>query len=264
MMMNLCSQTSYRIRIRQEHRRLGASPSPAQTLNLERKRQAVADRIRRFHALGGQFIGVEVVNNRISRHQDVEDDGNISDCLAELKDAPKPTPFEIENQPLVFPSNIPGAPSTILADLRSRELRLRQGRAHDALDQVRQNLSSLSFQYINKVRHATTTAEHLRGFKGVKLLTQEVSFHRRIYNRCQKAIVSLDPQSRAKYPYLRTDECGVAEAIARVNASGQSQTRLPWFWGAIAGYDEEQAQTIGNDNVRLLECKVSFPPENSI
>lgn len=200
-------------------------------------------------------MGIEVVNNRIARHHDLDEDGNVSDFLAELDDAPKPTAFEIENQPLVFPSNIAGAPSVILTDLRDRELRLRKGRAHDALDHVRQNLSSLSFQYINKVRHATTTAEHLRGFKGVKVLTQEVSFHRRIYNRCQRAIVSLDPTSRGKYPYLRTDECGVAEAIARVNSSGQSQMKLPWFWGAITGYDEETSQTIGNDNTRLLECK---------
>jgi len=248
------SEFAVRTRIRQEHRQLGSNPSPAQVLNIETKRQSLAARIRQFHAVAGQLIGVNVVNNRIARHTDIEEDGNVSDSLAEVQDAPKPTIFEVENHLLVFPSNIPGAPTTVLADLRNCELRLRKGRAHDALDQVRQNLSSLSFQYINQVRHATTTAEHLHGFQGMKLLTHEVSFHHRIYNRCQRAIVSIDPDSRSRYLYLRTEECGVAEAIARVNAAGESQTRLPWFWGALAGYDKETSQVVGNDNSRLLEC----------
>jgi hypothetical protein len=86
-------------------------------------------------------------------------------------------------------------------------------------------------------------------------LTTEVSFHRQVYNRCWQAIIGADATLTSRYPFLRVDECNVSTAITDVNSVGQSQARLAWFWGATDGYIKEDAQRIGTDSPRLLECE---------
>src|SRR5258705_1141610 len=120
-------------------------------------------------------------------------------------------------------------------------------------------LSGLSYQYINKVRQAKTTRDHLRAYDGIKLLTQEVSFYQQVYNRNSRALGICDPAHRSRYPLLRRSDCTINTAIADVNARGQSQARLSWLWAAQDGWDGEDqpGQNAMLDNDRLLECECS-------
>jgi hypothetical protein len=185
-------------------------------------------------------------------------DGYLSDDIRRPEDrGSKPIMSEIENTLLAFPSAFPGPnhSGTMMA-LKARELPLRRAKANDMLSHVRESLSGLSYQYINKVRQASTSKEHLRSFEGIKLLTKEVSFYQQVYNRSSQALASLDPEMKTRYPTLRRKECTISAAIADVNARGQSQVRLPWFWAAIDGWDGENSLADQNllDNDRLLEC----------
>ena len=243
-----------RVEIRQLVQRLGKNPTSDQKLDLGRKRQRLASRIREFHKVAERYLGAQTVSNLSNLAEIIEDqDGNISDD--ENPDAPRPSPSDIKNKRLIFPSQATSLTGQGIALLKTRELELRRGRANDALQGVREALGHLSFQYIEKVCRSTTTAQHLRSWKGIRTLNSELSYHRRIYNISQRVIVGLDRTLKAHYPPLLVKQCVISTAISDLKAPGQSQASLAWFWGAIDGYDRASAQNIGADNKRLLECE---------
>jgi len=164
---------------------------------------------------------------------------------------------DIENTILVFPFTITGKLTPLALELKIRECRLCRAKANDTLGHVRETLSGLSYQYINKVRQSITTKEHLRAYSGIKILNKEVSFYQQVYNCNSRAIAKLDLELKRRYPLLRRMDCAVNTAIANVNARGQSQVRLSWLWSARDGYDldDKTAHKTTLDNNCLMECK---------
>ena len=227
--------------------------STEQRHGLEHKRQRLAARVREFHTIAIRLLGASAVSSRLGREDD-QPDGYISDDLWETSNTASSV-SEIENTALVFPSSISGNQSEFLVDFRHREMLLRRAKANEALARLRETLSGLSYQYINKVRQATSTQEHLRSYKGIKLLTIEVSFYQQVYNKNRSPLIRLEPELATRYPYLRRDECRISTAVADVNARGQSQARLSWFWGALDGYDKDTAEGNIRNPGLLLECE---------
>lgn len=241
--------------LRQLQRQIGAKLSTDQKLELDRKRQRISCRIRDFHETSMRLLGTDQVLQRIGKPDTFDKDGYVSDDLRDPTTTGRHIDLDAaENIFLVFPSSLSGQQTTECNSFRERESTLRRARANDAIQSLCESLSGLSYQYINKVRQSTTTREHTRAFQGIKLLTTQVSFHRQVYNRCRRAIIRADATLASRYPFLRADECKISTAISNVNSAGQSQARLPWFWGATDGYDQEDAQRIGTDSNRLLEC----------
>jgi hypothetical protein len=149
-------------------------------------------------------------------------------------------------------------------ELRQNESRLRRAKANDTLGHFREKMSGLSYQYISQVRRAKTTKDNLRSHQGVKLLSREVSFYQQVYNRNSTVLGSLDADLKRRYPPLRRTDCKVNTAIADVNARGQSQVRLAWFWAAHDGWEGDgSTQTFMLDNDRLMECKPAPPTPNT-
>jgi len=223
---------------------------------IERQRQRLAGQIRDFHTTALRLFGTGV-QTLIGRPDRLNTDGYISDEIRQPDErALRPIMTLVENTILVFPSQISGTESRLMQDLRNREIRLRRSKANDTLCHLRESLSGLSYQYINKVRQSVTTKDHLRAYDGVKILSKEVSFFQQVYNRNSKSIGKLDGDLKVRYPPLRREDCSINSAVADVNARGQSQARLPWFWGAQNGWDEENAN---DDSLlksdRLLECE---------
>lgn len=194
-------------------------------------------------------------------------DGYVSDDVRHPENkAVAPSMSAIENTLLAFPSLMTGHLTSSVVELRDHECRLRRAKANDCLGYVKEKLSCLSYQYMNKVRKATTTRENLRSYSGVKLLSKEVSFYQQVYNRNSRVIGRLDGVLKQRYPQLRRSDCKVNTAIADVNARGQSQVRLPWFWAAENGWDGEASSQniITPDNDRLLECMCSISTPGSV
>ena len=88
-------------------------------------------------------------------------------------------------------------------DLRLQETRLRRAKANDSLSRLRESLSGLSYQYINKVHKLVTIKEHLRAYDGIKMLLKEVSFYQQVYNQNSKAMGMLDANLKKQYPLNR-------------------------------------------------------------
>ena len=222
----------------------------------------MATRIQDFHMTACRLMGTRAVNAVFGQKDILNNDGYVSDDTRQPEDrALPPSMSEIENTILSFPSAVVDDSTAMILDLRMRECRLRRAKANDTLGHVRETLSGLSYQYINKVRQAVSSRDHLRAYTGIKLLTIEVSFYQQVYNRNRRALIICDPSLASRYPPLRRGDCSISTAIANVNARGQSQARLPWLWAAQDGWegDEQAAQNSLLDNDRLLECKFAFP-----
>lgn len=230
--------------------------NPDTVYDIEQQRQRLAGRIREFHSMALRLFG-KVVQTLIGKPDRLNSDGYVSDEVRRTEDRGLPTNFTlVENTILIFPSVINDSKSRLLKDLQSRETRLRRAKANDTLSYLREALSGLSYQYINKVRQSVSTKEHLRAYDGIRALSKEVSFCQQVYNRNSKAIGKLDAVLKLKYPPLRKSECTISAAIANVNGRGQSQARLPWFWSAQNGWDEDNAtddSLLKSD--RQLECE---------
>ena len=227
-----------RVRVRQLVRKAGRHPIPDEIQEIARKRQRIASRLDDFHMTANRLLGPGLVGIVLGTHDVFNEDGYVSDDTRLPEDLGlAPTLSEIENTILAFPSAMKGGNAT-LEEMKGRECRLRRAKAHDLLGHVRETLSWLSYQYINKVRQSKTSREHLRSYDGIKLLSQEVSLYQQVYNRNSRAIGILDASLISCYPRLRRNDCAISTAIADVNARGQSQVRLPWFWAAQDGWDE--------------------------
>ena len=245
-----------RVRVRQLVRKAGRHPIPDDIQEIARKRQRIASMVDDFHMTANRLLGPNLVSTALGTHDVFNNDGYVSDDTRLPEDRGlAPSLSEIENTILAFPSAVKGGTGA-LHEMRGRECRLRRAKANDTLGHVREALSYLSYQYINKVRQSKTTREHLRSYEGIKLLSREVSFHQQVYNRNSRAIGILDSSLKSRYPHLHRSDCAISTAIADVNARGQSQARLPWLWAAQDGWDgdEQSAHNSMLDNDRLLEC----------
>jgi len=208
------------------------------------------------------MLGPQHVSAVMGTPAQLSTDGYLSDEVRKAEDRGlQPSMSAVENTLLAFPSALLGQLSAFALELRQHECRLRRAKANDTLGHFREKMSGLSYQYISQVRRAKTTKDNLRSHQGVKLLSREVSFYQQVYNRNSAVLGSLDPELKRRYPPLRRSDCKVNTAIADVNARGQSQVRLAWFWAAQDGWDGDastQAFMLSSD--RLMECKPFLAP----
>ena len=113
----------------------------------------------------------------------LDPNGYVSDDLHLPEEhAMQPSLSEIKNMIIAFLSSVAYSSSRMVTNLQEFECRLRRGKANDTLGHVREALSGLSYEYINKVRQAVTTKDHLQSYDGVKLLSKELSFQQQVYN----------------------------------------------------------------------------------
>ena len=245
---------------------MGRYPTPDETETIERQRYRISNRIHDFHITATWLLGAQQVAAVSGTPDQLSSDGYVSDDMRNPENrASAPSMSAVENTLLAFPSLLTGKLSPSVLELRDHECRLRRAKANDCLGHVREKLSCLSYQYMNKVQKATTTRENLRSYSGVKLLSKEVSFYQQVYNRNSRVIGRLDGVLKQRYPQLRRSECKVNTAIADVNARGQSQVRLSWFWAAENGWDGDASnQNVIPDNDRLLECMCSISTPGSV
>ena len=89
----------------------------------------------------------------------------------------------------------------------------------------------------------------------MKLLNETLNFHQQRYNECRAALLKLDEKLQDQFPYLLWADCVVSKIITELNAPGQSNAKLAWFWGATDGYAADVAPNVQADQGRMLECE---------
>ncbi|KAG1805128.1 hypothetical protein EV424DRAFT_1474414 [Suillus variegatus] len=166
-------------------RRLGARPTDTQQLDIDRWRQA-----------GLSFLSDDIGDTP----------GNGQEC---------PKSYHPEKTVIPLPSNLGLNTCTAIGvnDLVKQELILRQGRANDALQNIRVHLADKAVIFRKTVRAS-------------------------IYLKCWKQLCNLstDDSLLQRYQALVKEQLKVSTAVADPNLWGQRNNTLPWFWSLdVAG-----------------------------
>lgn len=142
-----------------------------------------------------------------------------------------------ETVQLVLPSTI-GRERCLdrgLDHLLAKEMKLRKGQMHDALDQIMVAIGYKSFLFKHKVRTATNYAKRLRSFAHVRDAQDVIRQHARIYSMARRAALKLcDPghieHFAEKYKKLQDGDLEVKGMLVEPEQRGLRNENLPWIW----------------------------------
>lgn len=165
-----------------------------------------------------------------------------------------------ESHSLLLPSSVPNGEwtnFTRLGPLLEKELKLREGQANDALQKLKESLSSLAWQFKRNVRNALGNRTSSRAWDGVHKLNREIQIYRSIYNRSRSIMIKIKGVAdvNGRYPVITKEHCRASTVIAEPNARGQSNTELAWFWHSTP-YNNGVALALNEeDDEHIVECR---------
>jgi hypothetical protein len=197
----------------------------------------------------------------------------------------------IERKVIFLPSNknIQANPSA--SDLEI-EFRVRQ--AQFQLNQLRDLIADISFQFSHVIRGQIRKNIRTRSQKRVKSLHNQLTLHARIYTRCRNHMVALNcgQSLLGQYRVLTREDLKSSTAILDPNRPGSTSLKLSWIWhsgkwllmqGNLAGPEAEAGAgpdagpatetdnetgpvgpsdgpgILANDALTLQECTFSIP-----
>jgi hypothetical protein len=159
---------------------------------------------------------------------DVDDDPFTSqvDLMSDQVDA--------ECLPILLPSTI-GWENCMDADLSEiieKELTLRQGQANDALQGVRMALGKKSFLFRTRLRQSTSKVQKLRSWTDIGLVEAGVRHQAKVYRKARRALMALGASEdiMKRYQMLKKEDLRVSTVVVDLNARGQRNAKLAWFW----------------------------------
>ena len=256
----LSADSVVRFELRAHVRRLGRTPSTAQKLELANKRRKLRNLIISFSKEGLQHLGEDYIDSIYETEQVVLEQDISYEEDEDLTWNPTISEADPEHQVLPFPSavpepyinELPADRQDHIASLRTIEFSIRQGHGDDALDQVRDAVIHLSWQFKNKVRTAQSVATKTRAWDKVKLLNGIWNLQRRIYNHNRIVMMRIGDRTAIalQYPFLELEDCKISTKISNPNSAGQSSDRLPWFWSSSS----RVAETDRTENDYQNEC----------
>lgn len=241
-----------------------------QKVDIAKKRERLRVRIDAFNKMGMTFLGWNPASNEnqalLREEFDMDDVLQMEDDLAEAatkaahaQEAALAAAEAVEHVKIALPSAMgqEHLHAHGLQDLLSKEYQLRQGQANDALQNVRESLANLSFEYGKKLRKIKKSkVKKTRAWAAVHSVGRTLHFHRQIYSYAVEAISRLgDPEKLIgrQYKPLLKEDMKANTAVADPNARGQSKAKPAWFWSSNLAGDMR-------DNERMVECKASLYP----
>ena len=143
----------------------------------------------------------------------------ISQALSEI--------IPIERKVIVLPSN-----GNVVTNVSNLEVTFRKRQAQSQLDQLRDLIADISFQFSHVIRGQIRKNIRTRSQKRVKSLHNQLAFHARIYTRCRNHLIALncDPSILAQYRVLKKDDLKSSTAILDPNQPGSTALKLSWIW----------------------------------
>jgi hypothetical protein len=257
-LFSLCSVSTDelpRIELQFHVQRLGISPTTAEQLELEKRRQRLRLRIERTRRGARDYIhdAVEALEIQMLLVPDdePEDDWPV----------PPLDPEDPEHHFLPLASAVPPRERERFGGLHSllrKEYELREGVANDSLQKIKESLSYLAWQYKGRVRHAEGNRQTGRAWDVIRSLGRKLRFYRALYNHNREIMINIKNVGEVNrdFPPVTREECRVNTVVSDPNARGQSRTRLAWFWYATPYADEDiHAITPGEDEY-MTECNI--------
>lgn len=151
-------------------------------------------------------------------------------------------PCKPQDIPLHLPSSYQLQISFQQPELRTYELRLREGRAHDALHEMRQHLRIRSHLLHQKKKYARGVRHNTRANTAIKKCQAKVDRAADKYRTSRNAMLALSdsltvPEWASTLPVLKVEDVrGLSEALM---GESEGNRRPSWIWtvntGMVAG-----------------------------
>lgn len=133
----------------------------------------------------------------------------------------------IERKVIILPSN--GNVKTEVSDL---EIKYRIKQANTELNQLRDLIADISFQFSHIIRGQIRKNIRTRSQKRIKSIHNQVTLHARIYARCRNHLVALNcgESILRQYRILTKEDLKSSTAILDPNQPGSTRIKLSWIW----------------------------------
>lgn len=133
----------------------------------------------------------------------------------------------IERKVIILPSN--GNVQTEISDL---EIKFRTRQANAELNQLRDLIADISFQFSHIIRGQIRKNIRTRSQKRIKAIHNQVTLHARIYARCRNHLVALNcgESILRQYRILTREDLKSSTAILDPNQPGSTSLKLSWIW----------------------------------
>jgi hypothetical protein len=132
-----------------------------------------------------------------------------------------------ERKVIVIPSN-----GNVKTDISDLEIKFRTRQANTELNQLRDLIADISFQFSHIIRGQIRKNIRTRSQKRIKLIHNQVTLHARIYARCRNHLVALDCGETIlrQYRVLTKEDLKSSTEILDPNRPGSTRLRLSWIW----------------------------------
>jgi hypothetical protein len=252
----------FRIQLQDIVRR--SSTSEEQEIIDEKREALVAmfSQLRDLQAIAG------VIGNSVNEKPILDNETEYDEYDESTNQTP-PVLTPIERKVIVLPSN--GNVETDVSDL---EIKFRIRQANTVLNQLRDLIADISFQFSHVIRGQIRKNIRTRAQKRIKSVHNQLTLHARIYARCRNHLIALNcgESILSQYRILTKEDLKSSTAILDPNIPGSTTLKLSWIWhsskwlilndNAIPGAITDSATDPGPgpaiDRFTLLECKLFF------
>jgi hypothetical protein len=133
----------------------------------------------------------------------------------------------IEHKVIIIPSN-----GNVKTDISDLEIKFRTRQANTELNQLRDLIADISFQFSHVIRGQIRKNIRTRSQKRIKLIHNQVTLHARIYARCRNHLIALDCGETIlrQYRVLTKEDLKSSTEILDPNRPGSTRLKLSWIW----------------------------------
>jgi hypothetical protein len=241
-----------RSNLRQEQTSLQRKSSLTKRTKILERRRRLLLKITAFNHKAEQFMGdldfdeVPLANNAVGQDDPAEDDidsddegpsstededgVNHANEIPDNDDNDEQVEFA-ENLALVMPSTLSAEHCLHLGlgILMEQEIKLREGQANDALEQLRTALAVKSLLYRTTIRHRPSNKTSTRSWSAINRADAKIRKHLKTYNLARTALLNMDANVD-EFKAIVKEDLKMSADVVEENRIGQRSDTMAWFW----------------------------------
>lgn len=235
-------------------RRVGRTPTVAEGLEIEQKRQRLRKRIDKFHGrakamwpVNGDEEPAEYWHDRVPDFTGTGSDDEDDSPLA------TETSLTVEKLTIYLPSTIGMQVCTTMGYIKAAKMekRLRIGQQNDVLQNIRVAVSRKACIFRDGIRASKSKKKKTRSWDHLHAVDLSVRHNARVYDRARTSMMRLNPSDTEleRYKPLSKEDLKVDTARVEPGLRGHRGSHLAWFWTMDIASDVEQQEG-------MRECKL--------
>ena len=180
-----------------------------------------------FAQLKDLQISAGVTENTTNEHPVLDNEKEYDEYEEDSTEQTVADIIPIERKTIILPSN--GNVTTNVSDI---EIKFRITQAQTQLNQLRDLIADISFQFSHVIRGQIRKNIRTRSQKRVKSLHNQLTLHARIYTRARNHLVALNcgQSILRQFRELKREDLKSSTAILDPNRPGSTSLKLSWIW----------------------------------